>query len=72
MTLWNFFLRCGIGRNEASRRIARIGNALWSWKIAERDPGSETPNRSPAVLRTVQREVKKRPQPTRNITKKSR
>jgi hypothetical protein len=49
-------LTCGLSKNEASHRTARIGNAFWAWNIEEDDPGSATPRRSQAILKILKRQ----------------
>lgn len=53
--LWHALRRCGVGANEASRRTAKVGNALWNFQLAESVANSHTPERSPAVLKIVAR-----------------
>jgi hypothetical protein len=56
--LFKFFtVECGIGKSNASQRIAKIENALWHGNIQESDPGSSdtTPDRSSAILKRVKR-----------------
>jgi hypothetical protein len=59
--LFNHFVnRCGVRRNDASQRIAKIANRLWGEMLALTDPNSHTPNRAPAILKVVKREGKRR------------
>jgi hypothetical protein len=51
-----FVVTCGLSKNEASYRTARIGNAFWAWNIKEDDKGSATPRRSQAVLKILKRQ----------------
>jgi hypothetical protein len=54
--LFDFFTgECGLGKNDASQRIAQIGNALWGWNIREVDPESATPGRSSAIRKRLKR-----------------
>lgn len=54
--LFEFFVQCGLGKNDASQRIAKIGNALWGWNIQDQDRSeSYTPDRSAAILKRVKR-----------------
>ena len=47
---------CGLRKNDASQRIARIGNTLWGWNIQEADRSeSYTPDRSAAVHKRLKR-----------------
>jgi hypothetical protein len=46
---------CGIGKNDATQRIARIENALWGGNVQETDPDSHTPDRSSAIQKRLKR-----------------
>jgi hypothetical protein len=49
---------CAIVPSDSTQRIARIGNALWGWNIADSDPESRTPNRSDAIRKRLGRSVR--------------
>lgn len=62
--LFEFFvLRCGLPRNEAEVRVAKIGNARLGWKVRFRQSyeGADDWKGSPAIRQRVARSKNKRP-----------
>jgi hypothetical protein len=54
--LHQFFTgECGLTKNDASQRIAKIENAFWRGHLLDCDPHSHTPDRSDAIRKRLKR-----------------
>jgi hypothetical protein len=70
-TLMKLFKRWGLSMSLSSQRTAKIGNHFLGWSVKEQDD-SESPNtdRSPAVLRRIARQSRRRQGTQNNKTTK--